>query len=174
MKFSILTHAQWLLGQLPELVFSEDLWAYGVCELHRRTEESHESGAFLLGRRAGRTRSVFQFLFYDDVDPDCFRHGIVEFDGRRLGLVWQRCRVAGVSVVADVHVHPRGYGQSPSDKANPIMPNMGHVALILPNYASHVRIIGGVGVYEYRGNRTWKNYSRAGAKILRLQREPLQ
>ena len=62
-----------------------------------------------------------EFLYYDDIDPTCFANGIVEFDGSKFGLVWQICRSRSMTVVADVHVHPFGYGQSSSDQHNPMI-----------------------------------------------------
>jgi hypothetical protein len=152
----------------PMLRCREGLWLDGIAELHRRTNEEQESGAFLLGINQDRSRIIHEFLFYDDIDPYCFRNGIVEFDGRSLGQVWQKCREKGLSVVADVHVHPYGFSQSYSDRANPIMAERGHIALILPYFAS-VYLPGEIGIYEYLGNRKWKNHSNKGKLIFALE-----
>jgi len=101
-----------------------------------------------------------EFVFYDDVDPKALATGMVEIDGRRLGALWTHCRAAGLTVVADVHVHPLGYGQSESDQANPIIAEVGHIAVILPNFAAKATIPGGIGVHQYLGNRRWRDRSR--------------
>lgn len=148
--------------QPPEvrLRCSEQVWRAGVRELHTRTRNRIESGAFLLGHDEGRVRVITQFLFYDDIDSHCFDRGIVEFNGRLLGKVWGYCRDNSLSVVADVHVHPFGFGQSPSDMHNPIIAKAGHIALILPNFAQGPCLPGGgVGVYEYLGNRQWATHT---------------
>ena len=41
----------------------------------------------------------------------------------------------GLTVVADVHVHPGDSGQSNSDRAYPMISQAGHIALILPRFA---------------------------------------
>src|SRR5579863_7508485 len=141
------------IGRPPKLTCQRSIWNRAVDELHRRTSEKRESGAFLLGTTKRGIRTVRQFLYYDDVDPTCFAHGIVEFDGRNFGLVWDRCRSLNLTVVADVHVHPGGYGQSGTDRHNPMIAEKGHIALILPNYAAGKPLPGGIGIYEYLGSR---------------------
>ncbi|MFZ0943592.1 MAG: hypothetical protein WB930_02595 [Syntrophobacteraceae bacterium] len=152
------------IGWPPKLVCSRQVWQTGVDELRRGTGGHRESGAFLLGHMNGRTRRVKKFLFYEDVDPNCFRNGIVEFDGRQFGKVWQKCRDEKLMVVADVHVHPHGYGQSGSDQGNPIIAEIGHFAIILPNYAAEKIMPGSIGIYEYCGSRKWLDHSPKGNK----------
>lgn len=162
MKSLISTLISTARGWPPRLVCSTSVWQRGVVELRRRAAGRRESGAFLLGTVTGQTRRIEKFLPYDDIDPTCFRRGIVELDGRKLGAVWQKCRDEKMTVVADVHVHPGGYGQSPSDRHNPIIPEAGHLALILPNFAALKTGPGNIGVYEYLGAREWKDHSRLG------------
>ena len=83
--------------------------------------------------KRGGLRSSF---FYDDIDPNALRNGIVEIDGRLLGDLWARCRQTGFTVVADIHVHPRDFRQSDTDRANPIVAEVGHIAIILPHFAA--------------------------------------
>jgi proteasome lid subunit RPN8/RPN11 len=116
----------------------------------------------------GGARKIQQFLYYDDIDPSCFSHGIVEFDGRNFGLVWERCRQLNMTVVADIHVHPGGHGQSGSDRHNPMIAEVGHLALILPDYAAGNRSPGGIGIYEYLGSRQWKNHSGRSVGIFHV------
>lgn len=173
MAFSISTLVCAALGRPPKLVAAPDLWRKGTAELQRRTGGVRESGAFLLGHRRGATKRIAQFLYYDDIDPNCFRNGIVEFDGRKLGTVWKRCRELGLEIVADVHVHPAHYGQSRSDKANPIMPDVGHLALILPDFAAKRTMPGGIGIYEYLGSRNWQDHSSRGQRVFYVGWWPL-
>jgi hypothetical protein len=173
MSFSISTLARAALGKPPRLVATSAIWRAGAAELHRRTGSVRESGAFLLGSPIRGGHRIEQFLFYDDIDPTCFRRGIVEFDGRKLGLVWERCRTMGKTVVADVHVHPGGYGQSESDRHNPIIAAAGHIALILPNFAARHPLPGRIGMYEYAGGRQWRDHSRKGGHFFHVGWWPL-
>ena len=168
MVFSLPTLLRVALGRPPKLVCSPQIWNQGVDELKRRAAGEHESGAFLLGSPKGRTRRIHEFLFYDDVDPHCFDNGIVEFDGSRFGLVWQKCSELKMAVVADVHVHPGRYGQSKTDRYNPMIPEAGHLALIIPDYAARARLPQRIGVYEYLGSRKWLDHSSKGDEILHL------
>lgn len=155
-------------GRPPKLVCSNAVWREGVEELRRRTGGTRESGAFLLGTTQAGIRRIEQFLFYDDIDPACFARGIVEFDGAKFGSVWERCRELRLSVVADVHVHPCGYGQSASDRHNPIIPEVGHLALILPDFAAKRRLPGNIGIYEYLGSRRWRDHSPQGESFFHV------
>lgn len=168
MRLSIQALLAWLLPERAALYCRSSVWLTGCAELKRRTRGIQESGAFLLGHKRGARREIAQFLFYDDIDETCFVNGIVEFDGRKLGRVWKYCRENSMKVVADVHVHPRGYGQSPSDQHNPIIAEAGHFALILPHYASAQVLPGHIGIYEYLGNRRWRDHSRSGKRIFRV------
>lgn len=154
----ISTLARIVFGPPPELVCRRDIWNAGVAELRRRTYGRREAGAFLLGRR-GKRREIEQLVFYDDIDPEALATGIVEIDGRRLGALWTHCRATGLSVVADVHVHPYGHGQSKSDQENPIIAEVGHIAVILPDFAAGATRPGGIGVHQYLGNKRWRDRS---------------
>jgi proteasome lid subunit RPN8/RPN11 len=127
-----------------------------------------ESGAFLLGTVRGKVRRIEHFLFYDDIDANCFANGIVEFDGGKFGLVWQECRDLELTVVADVHVHPGSFGQSASDRHNPMIPEVGHLALIIPHFAARARLPGSIGIYEYLGGRRWRDHSAKGQQFLHI------
>jgi len=171
---------RWLLNRLlgwlaaassPGLACDATVWAAGVRELGRRTLGGRrESGAFLLGvaEKAG-TRRVLEFVFYDDVDPRALDTGIVHFDGIKLPRLWEHCRRRGYGVVADVHVHPFGFGQSQSDKDDPVMPRAGHVAVIVPHFAQRGTGPGEVGVYEYLGNGDWRDRTPEGDQFFRLE-----
>jgi proteasome lid subunit RPN8/RPN11 len=166
MVFSLPTLLRAALGRPPKLVCSPRIWNQGVEELKRRAAGRRESGAFLLGNANRRTRRIQHFLYYDDVDPNCFANGIVEFDGSKFGLVWAKCRALKMSVVADVHVHPGHYSQSRTDRQNPMIAELGHFALIVPDYAACNHLPGEVGVYEYLGARQWRDHSAHGARTL--------
>lgn len=158
MPSSISTLARFVIGARPDLICSAKVWSAGVAELRRRARGRRESGAFLLGRRE-RSRTIEHFVYYDDIDPDALKTGIVVIDGRKLGALWEHCRREGLEVVADVHVHPHGYGQSGSDQANPVIAEIGHKAIIIPDYACCSTMPGGIGVYEYLGARRWRDDS---------------
>jgi hypothetical protein len=154
----IATLARTAFGPRPEIFCDAGVWDAGVAELCRRAAGRRESGAFLLGTKT-RARCIEEFVFYDDIDPGALRTGIVKIDGRRLGDLWSHCRKTGRNVVADVHVHPGGFQQSQSDQANPIVAEIGHVAIILPHYAAKETNPGAIGIHEYLGARRWRDRS---------------
>lgn len=164
----------WLGLARPRLRCRASIWNEGVQELARRTLGGRrESGAYLLGRpRRDGSRDIFDFIYYDDVDPEALATGIVTIRETALPRLWEICRARGYGVVADIHVHPHGYGQSDSDKANPVMPRAGHIALILPHFARNDPRPGTIGMFEFLGNGNWAEHSAAGRKFFRL--EPLR
>ena len=142
-----------------KLSCSARLWNEGLTELRRRTEGYHESGAFLLGEEKDSRRRITRFAYYDDLDPRSLETGIVVFDGSGYGPLWQICRETGLTVVADVHVHPGAARQSHSDRTNPMVATKGHIALIVPDFAERVFQPLSLGVYEYKGSHTWNDFT---------------
>jgi hypothetical protein len=147
------------------------VWRAGVEELARRTRGGRqESGAYLLGEDLpGGGQRILEFVFYDDIDPRSLEIGVVVIRQTALPRLWAHCRERGYGVVADVHVHPRGYGQSPSDQANPVMPRAGHIAMILGDFARGRPEPGRIGIYEFLGAGRWADHSAKGARFVRLE-----
>lgn len=130
------------------------MWEAGQAELRRRGGGRRESGAFLLGSIHGRRRRVERFVYYDDLDPCALDSGIVALDGSAYGPLWSLCRRTGLSVVADVHTHPRRAFFSEADRAHPMVDEPGHLALVLPDFAATSCSRGDMGtwaLYEYGG-----------------------
>ena len=157
MNFSIAAVTCRLLAPRHELSCSWWLWRRLLAKLRERGRGARESGAFLLGGKdaAGRRRIV-DFALYDDVDPHALDSGIVHLDGRHFGKLWDLCRARSLTVVADVHTHPGGAGQSDSDRAHPIIARAGHLALILPNFAAPPVMRRALGIYRYGGGGRWE------------------
>lgn len=163
MSFSIAPTINRLLAPRHELSCSWLLWRRLTLALRERgRSETRESGAFLLGRKqpSGSAR-ITDFVLYDDLDPQALATGIVRFDGRHFGKLWALCRDRKLTVVADVHVHPMGSGQSTSDREHPMISEPGHIALILPNFARPPIPREDVGIYRYHGAGTWETVPRA-------------
>jgi proteasome lid subunit RPN8/RPN11 len=145
------------------------LWLDTLVLLRERGRGLRESGGFLLGHRTAGARVIESFLPYDDVDPNALR-GIIHFDGSKMDTVWELCRRTALEVVADVHTHPGGFGQSQTDQDNPMIPEIGHVALIVPNFADGAYLPGNIGIYEYRGRRQWIDRSADGGSYFAVRR----
>lgn len=141
------------------------LWAEGVAELARRGGSGRrESGAFLLGETAPRgARRIRRFVYYDDLEPDCLNSGCVVFQGTGYGPLWETCRRANLSVVADVHTHPYQPYQSDLDRRHPMVAVAGHVALIVPEFALGPTAPADLGIYEYLGEHEWLDRSHPHA-----------
>ena len=160
MSYSIPTTMRQLLFPRHELSCSWFLWQRLVRALRERGRSaSRESGAFLLGaREVGRSR-ILDFVLYDDLDPHCLDTGIVRFDGRYYGPLWEYVERTRRSVVADVHVHPGEAFQSESDRRNPMIAQSGHIALILPNYAKPPASHSHARVYVFEERDRWRAIS---------------
>ena len=156
MNFSIAEIISRLFAPRHELSCSWRVWRRLLAGLRERGHgRTRESGAFLLGhRRNGRARAI-DFVLYDDLDPTCLDSGIVRFDGRYFGELWDICKRRGLCVVADIHVHPGGVGQSDSDRNYPMISRAGHVALIIGNFAAPTVKRRDVGIYRYKGSKKW-------------------
>ena len=94
-----------LFAPRHELSCSWWTWRRLLARLRERgRRRSRESGAFLLGRRSDGRARVVDFVLYDDLDPHCLDTGIVRFDGRHFGALWDLCKVRGLTVVADATI----------------------------------------------------------------------
>jgi len=131
-------------------------WQHLLRGLRTRGQGLRESGAFLLGKHERELVEITDFILYDDLDPRVLDTGIIRFDGRYFGALWERCRAAGLDVVADVHTHPGAAFQSPSDQAHPMIACAGHVALIVPNFAMPPVRVREIGMYRYLGSKKWE------------------
>lgn len=158
--------------RLPKLLIPESLWKTLLQELLVRGCGVRESGAFLLGKDTSAGRTARSIVLYDDLDPNCLNEGYVHFDGFHYGQLWELCNRDSMTVVADVHTHPFGPGQSHSDKAHPMVSIPGHFALIVPNFAQGEISATDVGVYVYRGSFRWAAYrGRRVTKVFSIDTE---
>ncbi len=144
-------------------------WDALVAELGHRGRGSRESGAFLLADRAGDMRTVTRVVYLDDLDPNCLTGGI-HFDGLAYSKLWDICDAEKKVVNGDVHTHPgRSVHQSGIDSGNPMVAVDGHVALIVPDFATHPIGAGEVGVHRYDGHswQTWTGHDAARRLFIR-------
>jgi proteasome lid subunit RPN8/RPN11 len=156
MNFSIAEITSRLFAPRHRLSCSWLLWRRLLTGLRQRGRHySRESGAFLLGRRSEDRVRILQFVLYDDLDPGCLDTCIVRFDGRHFGKLWDLCKQSDLTVVADVHTHPGGSGQSDSDRAHPMISRAGHLALIMPRFGAPPVRLSEVGIYRYKGAKQW-------------------
>ena len=86
-----------------------------------------------------------------------------------MDLVWKECRTRGLQVVADVHTHPAGYGQSSVDRSHPMIPERGHLALIIPSFAAREYLPGRIGIYEFLGQGRWADHSARGSDFFAVK-----
>jgi proteasome lid subunit RPN8/RPN11 len=141
----------------PEHVLScaDTLWRQILSELEHRTEQQHESGAFLLGVLIGGRREVREAIFYDDLDPCAYASGVCVLQGDAFARLWSICRGRKLTVLADAHTHPHDAFQSQSDRTNPMVARDGHVAIIVPNFARPPVRTQELGIFEYAGQHEW-------------------
>ena len=152
----------------PLLELPASLWTELMAHLRAQGAGVRESGAFLLGQRTDAGRVVLRFLPYEQLQADVFSHDYVSLKANSFAKLWAVCRAAGMTVVADVHTHPFGPGQSRSDRANPMVALKGHIALIVPRFAKGNPRPRDLGLYVYQGNHQWASYS--GSDVGRLLR----
>jgi proteasome lid subunit RPN8/RPN11 len=133
-------------------------WARVIFDLRRRGAGKNESGAFLLGRQIGDPARVTNYICYDDIDPNAYQGGAIAFHAAGYAALWQRCREQKLQLLADVHTHPGAdIRQSSIDQRHPMIPVVGHTAIIVPNFArTPWWSLKAAGVYEYLGDFKWK------------------
>ncbi|MCW2690811.1 MAG: hypothetical protein JWR37_5701 [Mycobacterium sp.] len=144
-------------------------WNAMITELGHRGLGTRESGAFLLADRGGKPRTITRVVYLDDLDPNCLT-GAIEFDGLAYSKLWDLLDAEQRIVIADVHTHPGlGVHQSAIDAANPMIARRGHVALIVPGFATNKVTAAHVGVHRYDGDgwQTWTGQDAARRLFIR-------
>lgn len=144
------------------------LWVELIEHLRTQGAGIRESGAFLLGHKTDNGRVVTRYLPYERLQADALHDDYVSLTAASFAKLWDLCRSEKLSVVADVHTHRLGAGQSRSDRANPMVALVGHIAFIVPRFAQGRFQLQDLGMYVYQGNHKWMTYS--GSDISRLVR----
>ena len=142
------------------------VWKALIEDLCKRGFGKRESGAFLLGKMDGDIRRVQTWVPYDELDADALTAGYVRLDTSAFTRLWAICAETGLTVVADVHTHPGGPIQSRSDRANPMISQAGHFALIVPKFARGRVVPRDVSVNVYLGSKQWASYFKRDAQEL--------
>lgn len=155
MNFSIKPIIRAFGAPKHRLVCSKRVWDPILAELRRRGNQRHESGVFLLGVERDGRREVRDVIFYDDLDPEAYRTGVCVLHGDAFAKLWTACRLKKLTVIADAHTHPGEAFQSSSDKANPMVAQSGHIAIIIPNFARPAIQPRQLRIYEYCGEHNW-------------------
>lgn len=161
MSFSIRAIIRGLAAPRHRLTCPAQSWRRILAELERRGEQSHESGVFLLGVEHAGRREVRDAVYYDELDPDAYATGVCVLHGSAFSKLWALCRQKGLTVVADAHTHPAEAFQSSSDKANPMVAQVGHIAIIVPHFARQPARRQDLRIFEYRGQHEWIDRSPA-------------
>ncbi len=148
----------WLVPKRGLICPSRD-WRQIVAELHRRGENRHEAGVFLLGTEQNGRREVLDAIYYDDLDPEAYVAGVCVLHGDAFAKLWALCRERKLTVVADAHTHAGPGTQSDADRTNPMVARAGHIAIIVPDFASWPIRRHRLGIYEYCGQHEWTDCS---------------
>jgi proteasome lid subunit RPN8/RPN11 len=164
MTFSIRMITRALSRRNRGILFGPKRWVALLAELERRGQRRHEAGAFLLGARTGELREVQNVIFYDELDPDAYSSGVCILHAPAFAALWSMCRARGLTVVGDIHTHPGGAFQSEADRTNPMVAREGHIAIIVPNFATGRPARETLGIFEYRGGHAWIDYSGTPAR----------
>jgi proteasome lid subunit RPN8/RPN11 len=145
------------------------VWNELHSQLFQRGENKREAGAFFLGVRVGHCVNVTDLVYYDDLDPQSKQYCYIRVQGHAYGRLWSICRSKKLDVVADVHTHPGQAFQSQIDRANPMVDQAGHLALILPHYGQFPEHVSSIGLFEHLGSRRWKTLSDPRSPTLALE-----
>lgn len=164
MNFSIKAIIRAYVAPKHRLICPSRKWRQILGELERRGEHRHESGAFLLGVETEGRREVLDAIYYDELDPDAYSSGVCVLHGDAFAKLWALCRQKNLTAVADVHTHPVEAFQSCTDRENPMVAQVGHIAIVIPNFARRPVHSRQLRIYEYCGQHEWTDRSSARAR----------
>ena len=146
------------------------LWSRLLPDVRRRGRGVGESGAFIFGRQMDPSRKAVSYIAYDDFDPDAYQGGVIAFHAAGYAALSKHCREGSLEVLCDLHTHPwRDVRQSHIDQRNPMLPVIGHTALIVPDFGRAAWwSLGDIGVYEYLGSYRWRTHLPGSARRVKL------
>jgi hypothetical protein len=166
-------------------------------ELHG--EHRREAGAFLLGATADSANTtkvrgsrmmlrrlmhttilraldttqvdpVCAVAYYRDLDPESLTGGIT-FHAIGYTRLSELCRRKGLSVVADIHLHPGdGTRQSSTDADHPMVARAGHLALIAPRLGTDVTTPDELGAHVMTAPGWTSYFSSDVAQVFKVRR----
>lgn len=133
------------------------IWRSLIDDLIKSGQGRRESGAFVLGNSHASSLKALTYICYDALDPASLT-GAVNFHSNGYAKLWGFCRENKLNVLFDIHTHPgNNVTQSSIDRKYPMIPQVGHLALIAPNFGSTSRwSLKPVGMYQYAGDFSWK------------------
>lgn len=137
------------------LRFRRGVWQALISDLRARGEGVHETGAFLLANADDDLRQVSRWISYEDLEPGSCQEDLVRLSSQAFSRLWAICQSERLIVLADIHTHPLGAGQSRSDRANPMVSMPGHVAIIVPRFALGPVSTRDVTFNVYMGGGEW-------------------
>jgi proteasome lid subunit RPN8/RPN11 len=143
----------------PIIRFNRRLWLGCMSELQARGGGRHESGCFVLGTADRHNRSARRCVYYDELDPSAYASGVCILQGDAFTRLWEICRVEKLTAIADIHTHPGSAFQSDSDRTNPMIARAGHLAVIIPCFASGRIWRHRLGLFRYEGDHRWTDLS---------------
>ncbi|MGE4335130.1 MAG: hypothetical protein AB7E55_04035 [Pigmentiphaga sp.] len=153
---------------VPLLELSTVLWESTLMHLRQEGAGVRESGGFLLGTVQSDVRVATHFLPYEHLQSDALQADFVQLSAASFSRLWDYCAGQALEVVADVHTHRYGAGQSRSDSENPMLALAGHLALIIPNFAQGPVQLEDLGLYVYQGSHRWQRFR--GPQVAQLIR----
>lgn len=151
-------HPRRPISSVALIRIDRETWDELFDELARRGGGLRESGAFLLGKKGVDPAQVTDIVYFDDLDEEAL-NGAIHLRAHAFSRLWRLCRERELSVIADIHAHPsRWVEQSSTDRANPMVARIGHIALIAPDFAQGSRDAGDLGVHLYEGESGWQSH----------------
>jgi proteasome lid subunit RPN8/RPN11 len=156
------------MKELNKLYIPISIWFQLIWKLKKSGKGIRESGAVLLGKY--KSNKVSHCIALDELDPECLTNGYISFHSNGFIKLWQHCKENNLVVLADVHTHPSSWiSQSKTDIENPFISKVGHIAIIVPNYAQKLyQPKSKIGFYEYFGNFIWNTIPLHKIKITLL------
>ena len=141
-----------------------------IAEVHTHLravgEQGHEGFGLWVGRREGRRFDVAAAIIprqrhIRTADGVC----VVIKDNELHRLNVQLFR-ADLTILAQIHSHPRRAYHSDTDNANAVATSVGCLSLVVPNFARAAFDFASTAVYRLDARGTWQSLSKAQAAKL--------
>jgi len=116
-----------------------------------------ESGAFLLGTQDDGVRKVTSYLMYDVIAPASSReHDYVALTGEEMATAWSHA-IGWVSRRWPTFIRIHSGCTESLGSRHPMVSIAGHVALIVPSFATGNPMPGDLGIHRLSRNGQWES-----------------
>lgn len=123
--------------------------------LHSAGQRGYEAVALFAGFEAGKSFQVEKVIFPKQYGYNLDQGLMYSVNGEELHRINVWLYENKMSLIAQIHSHPREAYHSEMDDRFPIVDTYGGISIVVPNFASEIFSLKDCAIYRLSLNKTW-------------------